>query len=281
MTDEAHGSTARTPWVGRVVNTSVGPLATWHRGSGDAVVLRHGIFFDHDMWMPTADALAAHHRVVLIDSPGHGRSADAGHRYTLEDDARATLEVMDALGIEAATLVGHSWGGMSAVRAALSAPARVHALGLIDVPLEAPPVSGRLRYRMLRLLVRAIGTPGWYGGQVAKAMFSTDSRARDPRLTEVLKARLTRLRRAPLGRAMDAVLVRPDDISHRLGELAQPILVLAGDEDYVLPASTRAALAARTPQAEVDTLPGMHVLPLEQPGATIARLEAFLARVPA
>jgi pimeloyl-ACP methyl ester carboxylesterase len=238
-------------------------------------VLRHGIFFDSTMWDGQVDALARTHRVLAIDSPGHGESADPGRPYTLADDARATLEVMDRLGVDDAALVGHSWGGMSAVRAALAAPHRVSAVALLDTPLEPSPAFGRLRYGLLTALVMAVGAPAWYGAQVASAMFSETSRRAMPWLTTDLQGRLARARRLSLARAMDAVLLRPDTVLDRVGALRQPVLVLAGDDDYVLTPTTRDVLA-KLPGVGIGTIPGKHVLPLEQPAETRRRLKLFL-----
>jgi 3-oxoadipate enol-lactonase len=274
MNDRSAGPTNH--WKRHTIPTSVGPLAVWERGTGSALVLRHGIFFDHRMWATQAGALAKTHRVILIDAPGHGESGDVGRAYSLADDARATLEVLDHRGIDTATLVGHSWGGMSAVRTALAAPQRVSGLALIDTPLEPSSPLGRLRYGMLRALVVAVGAPPWYGAQVATAMFSQTSRRDNPDLTSQLQAQLAGMPRMPLARAMSAVLVHPDKVLARLGELNQPIMVLAGDEDYVLPPTTVSALTHLVPQASIATIPGMHVLPLEQPAETLRRIQDFL-----
>jgi len=263
-------------WMRHLVPTTAGLLAVWERGGGPAVVLRHGIFFDHTLWAGQADALAGSRRVIAIDAPGHGESGDIGHAYSLAEDALATLDVLDHLGIESASLVGHSWGGMSAVRTALAAPERIRALALINTPLEPSSIAGRARYGLLRAIVTAVGAPAWFGAQVAVAMFSDASRRDMAELTPSLQHRLAQVSRKPLARAMDAVLVRPDSVLDRLDALTQPVMVLAGEEDYVLPRTTRDALARLVPQPTINTVPGKHVLPLEQPADTLRRLEAFL-----
>ncbi len=271
------GTTSITPWTRRIIATTVGSLAVWESGTGPAVVLRHGIFFDHTLWDQQAASLARTHRVIAIDSPGHGESGDPGRSYTLTDDAHATVQVLDHLDVGTATLVGHSWGGMSAARTALAAPDRVSALALIDTPLERSSTLGRMRYGLLRATVVAMGAPAWYSAQVAVAMFSETSRRSIPSLTTNLQMQLAGMRRLPLARAMDAVLVHPDTVLERVGSLHQPILVLAGDEDYVLTPRTRDVLA-RLNDVTIDTVPGKHVLPLEQPAETLRRLEMFLTR---
>lgn len=270
------GTTGTTSWTRHTIATTVGPLAVWESGTGPAVVLRHGIFFDHTMWDQQASSVAQTHRVIAIDSPGHGESGDPGRSYTLEEDALATVDVLDRLDISTATLIGHSWGGMSAVRTAIASPNRVSALALIDTPLEPSSTLGRMRYGLLGATIVAIGAPAWYSAQVAIAMFSETSRRSIPSLTTDLQVWLAAARRLPLARAMDAVLVRPNTVIERVGVLHQPIMVLAGDEDYVLTPSTRDVLA-RLHDVTIDTIPGKHVLPLEQPAETRRRLEMFLA----
>jgi pimeloyl-ACP methyl ester carboxylesterase len=273
---ERFASSSISTWMRHTVSTIVGPLAVWERGTGPAVVLRHGIFFDHTLWEGQAHALADHFRVVVIDAPGHGKSGDPGRPYSLAEDALATVDVLDHLSIASASLVGHSWGGMSAVRTALASPKRVHALALINTPLEAGSIIARARYSLLRAVVLAVGAPKWYSAQVAAAMFSAASRRNMAELTPNLQQQLVQADRHLLARSMSAVLVHPDSVLDRLGALTQPVMVLAGDEDYVLPERTRSSLTHAVPGATVDTLPGRHVLPLEQPVETLRRLKAFL-----
>lgn len=267
-------------WTRRTIDTSVGPLAVWETGVGPAVVFRHGIFFDHSLWSGQVNDIAQSHRVVIIDGPGHGASGDSGRRYSLADDANATLQILSSLEVDRATLIGHSWGGMSHVRTAIAAPDRVAALVLVDTPLEPSSRLGKLRYRALRALVQLFGAPPWYGAQVANAMFSETSQRANPALVTDLQEMLVRSARAPLMRAMDAVLVRPDTVLERMSGLAMPILILAGDEDYVLPPSTLDALAQVAPHAIVEVIPGKHVLPLEQPAEVTRRIEEFLRTIP-
>lgn len=271
--------TLTTTTAVRRIPTSVGELAVETAGAMDApaVVLRHGIFLDRELWRPFIAALAETHRVVLIDAPGHGESGDPGRPYSVQDDARATLEILDALEIDGAVLVGHSWGGMSALRAALLAPDRVTRLVLVNTPLRPRSPRERARYRLLTLLLRAIGAPRWYGRQVAAALF--DAGARDSAIASRMIERMRVADRAPLARAMRAVLIEPDDISARLTELAMPVTALAGADDYVLDEAAVALLRQTVPHAHIKHVPGNHVTPVEQPDA-VARLLAEALRSP-
>lgn len=260
------------------IPTAVGTLTVLDSGPSalPVVVFRHGIFLDRALWQPIAEKLAATYRVIVVEAPGHGASTDPGRAYTLGDDARAGLAVLDALGIERAAFAGHSWGGMWALRIALLAPERVAALALINTPLTRRPPSARRRYRALVGLLRLIGAPRWYGRQIVAALF--DQAARGSAIARRLVEQVRAADRAVLGRAMRAVLVDPDDVSDRLGELRMPVLALAGADDYVLAPEAADLLVARVPHARIVHVPGNHVTPVEQPAALEAELRRLLAR---
>ncbi|MBX9471565.1 alpha/beta fold hydrolase [Microcella sp.] len=260
------------------IPTDVGELAVLELGHPDApvLVLRHGIFLDRELWRPIGERYASTHRVVLIDAPGHGASGDPGREYSVQDDARASIQIMNALGIERATLIGHSWGGMSSLRVALDHPDRVVALGLVNTPLAPRTAAERRRYRTLVALLMAIGAPRWYGRQIVAALFDPAARGSEIALRMIEQVRTAN--RRVLARAMRAVLVNPDDVSDRLGELRIPLLAVAGRDDYVLDAAAAAMLAERVPQARIEHVPGDHVTPVEQPSALAALLDELVAR---
>jgi 3-oxoadipate enol-lactonase len=261
----------------RRIPTAVGELAVLDSGESQrpAIVFRHGIFLDRALWLPIAERLVETHRVIVVEAPGHGASTDPGRAYTLTDDAHAGVELLDALGIDRAVFVGHSWGGMWALRIALTAPERVAALALVNTPLAPRPASGRRQYRALAALLRLIGAPRWYGRQIVAALF--DPAARDSAVAHRLIEQVRVADRAVVVRAMRAVLIDPDDVSDRLAELRMPVLALAGADDYVLDPEAATMLAARVPHARIVHVPGDHVAPVEQPAAVEAELRRLLA----
>jgi 3-oxoadipate enol-lactonase len=271
-------STAETAREHRI-STEVGELAVLEFGPADApaVLLRHGIFLDRELWRPMAERWAPGHRVVLVDAPGHGASGDSGRQYSVQEDAAASIRVMDALGIEQAVLIGHSWGGMSSLRVALNHPQRVRALGLVNTPLLPQTAAGRRRFRTLRALALAIGVPRWFGRQIVSEMFDPASRQSPTALRMIEWVR--RADRRVVARAMQAVLVAPDDVMGRLGELSLPVLAVAGRDDYVLKDEAAALLAARVPHARIVHVAGNHVTPVEQPEELAALLDELVAKL--
>lgn len=258
------------------IATVVGELAVLDSGPSakPAIVFRHGIFLDRELWRPIALQFASTHRVVLVDAPGHGESGDPGRQYSLGEDARASIQIMNALGIEQAALIGHSWGGMSSLRAALAEPERVTALALVNTPLKPGTAAERARFAALQLLLRVVGAPRWYGRQIVPSLF--DPSAHDSAIATRMVERLRVANRVMVARAMEAVLVRPDDVTGRFGELRMPVLAIAGEDDYVLKPAAAELLANAVPNARVVRVAGQHATPVEQPEALVAELTRLL-----
>jgi len=88
-------------------------------GTGPVVVFSHGNLMNSQMWAPQVEALRGEFRCVVWDERLHGRTKDDGDLYTYWDSADDLLGLLDHLGVEQATLVGHSQGGFLSLRAAL------------------------------------------------------------------------------------------------------------------------------------------------------------------
>src|SRR2546422_9468247 len=93
-------------------------------GRGPAVVLVHGLGGFAESWRHTLRGLAARTTVYALDLPGFGASAKPRTRYRLPYFAGALHGFMEALGIQGASLVGHSLGAAVAVTYAVTHPAR-------------------------------------------------------------------------------------------------------------------------------------------------------------
>jgi len=97
-----------------------------------AIVLIHGLFGSSTNWGAVARHLGANYRVLVPDLRNHGQSPhhpDCGYEAMVAD----VLHLLDAQGIDAATLVGHSMGGKVAMHLALNHPQRVEGLAVVDM----------------------------------------------------------------------------------------------------------------------------------------------------
>jgi pyruvate dehydrogenase E2 component (dihydrolipoyllysine-residue acetyltransferase) len=112
-------------------------------GEGDSVpvLLLHGFGADLSTWMFTQPALAEGRRVVAVDLPGHGGSTKHVDRVDADSLVAILGEVLDALGIARAHLVGHSMGGGIVSAFALRSPERVATLTLIASASLGPEIN--------------------------------------------------------------------------------------------------------------------------------------------
>lgn len=117
------------PITERLVRAGGRDLFTTTYGTGPAVVLLHGGgpgASGVSNWARNIDSLAKHFAVIVPDLPGYGRSSkDLDQSDPFGDLAASVVDLLDALGIERAHLVGNSYGGGAALRAALDRPDRV------------------------------------------------------------------------------------------------------------------------------------------------------------
>lgn len=102
-------------------------------GSGQAVVLLHGLASNARIWDGVASRLAgAGLRVVALDQRGHGASEQPGSGYDFATLGRDLSAALAALGIERPVLAGHSWGANVALQFAADRPGALAGLALVD-----------------------------------------------------------------------------------------------------------------------------------------------------
>ncbi|QEC48481.1 alpha/beta fold hydrolase [Baekduia soli] len=129
-----------------------GHPVTYHQaGQGPVVVLVHGITSSSRTWRSVLPLLAARHTVIAPDLLGHGSSAKPPGDYSLGAHASGLRDLLVALDVPRATIVGHSLGGGVAMQFAYQFPERVERLVLVD--------SGGLGGEV-SLVLRAATLPG-------------------------------------------------------------------------------------------------------------------------
>jgi pimeloyl-ACP methyl ester carboxylesterase len=101
-------------------------------GAGSAVILIHGITGSSRTWDEVIPPLAQHHTVIAPDLLGHGESAKPRGDYSLGAYASGVRDLLIALGVDKATIVGHSLGGGVAMQFAYQFPERVERLVLVS-----------------------------------------------------------------------------------------------------------------------------------------------------
>ena len=127
-------------------------------GEGDPILLLHGWPQTNELWRRVLDRLAPEFRMLAPDLRGFGSTEAPGRGYDGETFARDQIALLDALGIEQVKLIGHDWGGWTAMMLGLDHPERIDRMIVIDVPHPWP----RLRPSLIPELWRS-----WYAAALA------------------------------------------------------------------------------------------------------------------
>lgn len=265
------------------------PVSLLEAGTGDPVLLLHGLGATKASFLPTVMALAKDHRVIAPDLLGHGDSAKPLARYDAPMFSRSVLSLMDALDIERADLIGNSMGGRISLEVAMSQPERVRSVtllcpavaflkrrGFVPFVRALRPELGIVPHRLPhRVVVRSI-----------RAMFSKPDRL--PMSWYAAGAdEFIRVFRTPRGRAALYASMRNIYLDEpggqagfwmRLERLERPSLFLWGDRDRLVPAAFDRHVRRVLPGATSEVLSDCgHVPQFEHPDRTHAMIRDFLA----
>ena len=220
-------------------------------GSGDPVLMIHGLGGTSNFWTPVLPAFSRF-RTVRPDLPGSGRSHRVEGALTIDRFVRALMRVCGAAGVERAHVVAHSMGTIIALHLAVLEPKLVRSLALFG-PLTAPPDANRGPIRARGAKARSEGDPGMQ--QIADAIVqgATASETRSRRPVAVAAVRESLMRQNPEGYARSCEALS-DAQSADVARIACPVLLVTGDEDAISPPQAVRAIGEKIPGARVEVL---------------------------
>jgi pimeloyl-ACP methyl ester carboxylesterase len=280
----------------RLAYMDVAPVGS---SNGRTVVLLHGRNFPASYWEPTIKALAeAGYRVIAPDQIGFGKSSKPTFAYNFDDMARATIALVDSLHVDRFDLVGHSMGGMLAVRLARAYGARIDHLvlyspiGLEDYRFYVPPVTDA----ELAKRERELSADGYRKQLMTNYALSLPSSAIEPfvQLREEIKesGEYPRWLKSFVA-SYQMIYAQP--VVHEIPLIDRPTLFIMGANDHNAPGRSYAppelrpkmgqnaalaqALAARMANAKVKVFDGVgHLGHLEATQPFNETLLSFLAQ---
>lgn len=225
-------------------------------GSGDPLLLINGLGSDRSEWLYQTPVFSPHFRVVTFDNRGAGESETPPGPYTTEQMAGDAAALLDHLGIDRADVLGVSLGGMIAQEVALRRPDRVRRLVLA---CTAPGGEGALRPSpgVLQAFVRSPGADREEEIRRALPFLYTDGYRRShPERVEAFVRRRLAAETSPEGHSCQLAAAQTHSAWERLESIRAPTLVIAGEEDQVVPPENSRRIASRIPGAKLVLLPG-------------------------
>lgn len=243
----------------------------------ETILLINGIADEKESWGLQAGAfIEAGYRVLSLDNRGVGATGKPAGPYTARQMAGDAKAVVDALGIRDLHLLGFSMGGMIAQEYALAYGGDLRSLVLYATYAEPGPYCLRL-FETWETLARKCGmeaavrdvllwcfTPAFYEDQAALAKEFDDG---VPALNLTAESFLSQL-----------VAIQRHDTTDRLGDIAVPTLVLAGEEDILIPPRQSRRIHERMDGAEWLTVPGGHAACWEFPASFNGAVLDFVGR---
>ena len=240
---------------------------------GPAVVLHHPLATNLSCWDELTAALEEKYRVLRLDARGHGASDAPAGAYAFETLAKDVVDLMTACGMDKASFLGLSMGGMVGQYLGLLYPERFKCLLLVStssrIPDEAQPVWDQR--------IVAAKKDGM-ASQVDGAM----QRWVSPRALKEDAALVERLRKMILATPVDGYLgwcqaIRGLNVTSRLGAIKLPTRVIVGELDPATPVAASQAIHEAIPGSDLVIVPGVsHMLHNEEPELFHSHVLPFL-----
>ncbi len=250
-------------------------VAWFEAGRGEPLILVHGLGDDHRAWRRTLPDLMLRHRVLMYDLRGHGQTSLGEPDGTLRQLGMDLVALMDAVGLDRASIAGFSLGGTIAMRVAIDHPERI--LGLVLVATSSR--VGRASADWFRQRVDMVER----GDPALRATLDADTAdvyAQSP--TELGEGLLIRRQSTadPRGyanacAAMAALNASPLD--PELQRISAPTLIVASELDGHCPPKAGEIICAGIKGSRLEIIPGAgHPIPVEKPNELAHSIVSFL-----
>jgi pimeloyl-ACP methyl ester carboxylesterase len=266
---------------GRIFKLDGGDLQVAEHGprTGSPIVLIHCFSCAMNWWDGMVPLLERDHRVITVDLLGHGGSEKPGSGYNPPNQAKVVAEALERLGVEDATVVGHSLGGSVGVALTEQSPQLVRRLAIVDMPpdgsygdlgfiagLAFQPLLGQFLWQV---------KPDFSVRQGLEVAFAPGFDVPDAFVEDVKRMTYTSYDDSPSG---NEDFYGEESLDRRVAATGKPLMVLMGAEEQIVNDPQRALdqYKAAVPTAETHLIPGAgHSPNVERPALTAKLVRQF------
>jgi pimeloyl-ACP methyl ester carboxylesterase len=246
------------------------------RAAGTLLLL-HAFPLNAHMWEPQLPLAAAGWHVVAPHFRGFDRCPHERAAESLQDYVEDIVDLLDALAVQRIVVAGLSMGGYAAFAMLKHAPGYVKGLVLANTRPQADTPDGKKQRLRMLTLIEEHGTAAVADEMLPKLLGGTTQHER-PDLVARVRAMINDNQAPALSAAVLAMMRRDDSVS-LLADIAVPTLVIAGEEDAIIPVDTARDMHRHIAHAELAVIPRAgHLANLEQPLTFNSLVGQFLAR---
>jgi pimeloyl-ACP methyl ester carboxylesterase len=247
-------------------------------GSGSpAMLFVHGFPHDRTLWSPQFQGLAVQARCIAADLRGFGETT-ATAPFSMDQYADDLVGLLDVLHIDRAIVAGLSMGGYVAFALWRRHPRRVRGLVLCNTRAGADTDEGRAKRRALITTAREQGMRAVADAQIT-GMLGKTTRTNRPEITNAVHRMLSSQPVDGVVGALEAMIGRPDS-TPALATIDVPTLIVAGDEDAIMPMAEAKAMQSAIRGSTLEVITGTgHLSNLERPAAFNHVVSEFLAKL--
>lgn len=211
-------------------------------GVGKPLLLLHGFGGCVQNWHPFTAELSEHHRLIVVDLRGHGRSTNPENRFTHQEAASDVFLLLEKLGVDHFSAMGMSSGGMALLHMATSQPSRIDSMVLISATSYFPDQA------------RAIMRRASYGTmpQEVQEMYSECAKRGDEQIRQLIAQ-------------FNALHENYDDMNftaQSLSTITARTLIVHGDRDNFFPVEIPVSIYRAIPDAALWIIPGGDHVPI-------------------
>ncbi len=241
------------------------------------LLLINGIGATGELFEPFVDTveILGSREIITFDAPGVGFSSTPLYPPTIRQLARLLADMIDALDHGEVDVLGLSWGGALAQELAYRHPDKVGRLVLTATMHGWTSTPGRPAAMSILLSPTRYYSPR-YLYQIAPTLYGGAIRNNRKLIREHARIRASRPP-TTLGYTWQLMALRRWTSWPWLRDLTQPTLIMAGNDDPIIPASNAEAMAREIPLSELEIVDGGHLFLYTQPMETAQRIHEFLA----
>lgn len=262
-------------------------------GSGQPIVLLHGLASTCHIWDMVAPMLAQDHAVIAVDQRGHGETDKPDEGYDIATVTQDALGVIQQLGVDKPIVIGHSWGGSVALNMAVEAPASVKGLAWVDGGM----INVSNRYPNIEDAKIEMAPPDFTGVKVDSFLERVRSRHQEtgmsPEVADIVMANFEILEdqtiKARLSRANHLRIIeglwdhKPREL---YGQVQCPVLIMPARQDNNLATHERGKRRLMLVEEAEERLPksktvwledSIHDVPIQRPELVADVIKSHLA----